>query len=1096
MDIELPIMEKKKKIIIVDSNNIAYRAFYALPQTIATSSGTITNAVLGFTNMILKLLEEQKPDIILCAFDSKGPTFRHELFEEYKATRKKMPDELIGQIPLIKEVLESLNITTLAMEGFEADDIIATLTHKMAGYFEEIVIVSSDKDILQLVSDNVKVMALKKGMSDTVLYGEAQVIEKFGVTPDRIKELLALMGDASDNIPGIIGIGPKTALELIIQFGTVDEIYKNIEDVKKEKLKNLLTENESDAKKSRVLIELNSSLQIDVPAILMKSAVGLDMAKAESVFSLLEFHALKKRLKSAARNFKVPAFKVADASLPVTSQSGASGINIEESGTPERVLIPWTGILTGASGPKSTVSETPVLSSPENKEYTDLSFGYNSPIPKKKLNRGLAGSTVFLEEKKLYIALSPSGFLLLMDSLNNYYIFDSQAFKDPLAVRELAALLENSEIIKSGFDLKQIYKFLEKCGIDMQGRIFDYKMLYLLLNADKSGISLGELFLEILGTDITASGFGGFGFEITDYIDPVAAQEDYLEGIHKVSNTISNIPKKSSQMAFSFEDDDTVTTSQKSVSSGIDGAIDVKGGHPIDGHNDVSCVPGSIAGHQVTGGDPGMDNNNASDGNSKDIGNSGNIAMNVSAETTISTEVADSYGSPGSIGDPDSENPEKLQEDNMIAMMMEALMNYPQIEETLLGKIAEEELERLYDTIEGPLVKVLADMEFKGVNIDRQYLGHLVKEYDIDIGSLTKDIYSLCGSEFNINSTKQLAEILYKRLNLSTSKKTKTGFSTNAASLFAIYDSHPVISKILDYREKVKLKNTYIDVLPNLVDPADGRVHTTYNQLGTTTGRISSNNPNLQNIPVRTELGKHIRKAFIPGKAYDYLISADYSQIELRILAHLSQDEDLISAFNSGQDIHTRTASEIFAVNYGDVDENLRRKAKAINFGIIYGMTEFGLKNRLSISEEEAREYIRLYFARYPKVKRYISFLIETAYKTGVATTMFGRKRYIKELASTNANFRSLGERLAVNTPIQGSAADIMKLATIVLFNEISARKLDCNIVLHVHDEIVLEFRKKDTDIVKSIVINSMENCVKLVTKLKADVKIAENWYI
>ncbi len=383
-----------------------------------------------------------------------------------------------------------------------------------------------------------------------------------------------------------------------------------------------------------------------------------------------------------------------------------------------------------------------------------------------------------------------------------------------------------------------------------------------------------------------------------------------------------------------------------------------------------------------------------------------------------------------------------LQEDNTIAMLMETLMHYPQIEEILSKKIAEEELDRLYDTIEGPLVKVLADMEFKGVNIDRQYLGQLVKEYDLDIDSLTKDIYGMCGSEFNINSTQQLAEILYKKLNLATTKKTKTGFSTDAASLFAIYDSHPVIGKILDYREKVKLKNTYIDVLPNLVDPADGRVHTTYNQLGTTTGRISSNNPNLQNIPVRTELGKQIRKAFIPGKAYDYLISADYSQIELRILAHLSEDEDLISAFNSGQDIHTRTASEIFAVNYDDVDENLRRKAKAINFGIIYGMTEFGLKSRLSISEEEAREYIRLVFCKISQSQKIYNFLIETAYKTGMATTMFGRKRYIKELASTNANLRSLGERLAVNTPIQGSAADIMKLATVMLFNEICRKNL------------------------------------------------------
>ncbi len=964
-------MEMRKKIVLVDSNNIAYRAFYALPQTIVTSTGTMTNAVLGFTSMILKLLEEQKPDVIICAFDSKGPTFRHELFDEYKATRKKMPDELIGQMPLIKEVLESLNIAALAMEGFEADDIIATITDSLSGYFEKILIVSSDKDILQLVSDNVNVMALKKGITDTVLYDEKQVIEKFGVNPGKLKELLALMGDSSDNIPGITGIGPKTALELIKQFGTVDDIYKNIGDVKNEKLKNLLIENEGDAKKSRTLIELNSKLQIDIQAILEKSNEGIDAVKAESIFSLLEFNILKKRLKSVFQSSNTIWPRALSLPQSDTSKSGTS----------------------------------------KSKKDSNAVAGHWAAASLKKLNKGLTDSAVFLKEKKLYIALSETGFLLLMDSLHNFYIFDKQTLSDDCAAGKLAVLLENSEIVKSGFDLKQVYKFLEKYGIDMQGRILDYKILYLLLNPDKSGISPEELFSEMLGIDTTSTEADVPGIEAADFNEPMPGQKtDDRDGECKIGKVNSG-PQDSSQMAFDFEDNSTAAAPQKPDGPGID-----------------ACNKGT--------------------------------------------------------------------DDSNIAELTEALTHYPQLEETLLERISAEELDRLYDTIEGPLVKVLADMEFKGVNIDRHYLGQLIKEYTLDIDSLTKDIYEMCGSEFNINSTQQLAEILYKRLKLATSKKTKTGFSTNASSLFAIYDSHPVIGKILDYREKVKLKNTYIDVLPNLVDPLDLRVHTTYNQLGTTTGRISSNNPNLQNIPVRTELGRKIRKAFIPGKSYDYLLSADYSQIELRILAHLSKDEDLISAFNSGQDIHTRTAAEIFQVNYEDVDENLRRKAKAINFGIIYGMTEFGLKSRLSISEDEAREYIRLYFARYPKVKKYINFLIETAYRTGTATTMFGRKRYIKELASTNANFRSLGERLAVNTPIQGSAADIMKLATVVLFNDIRREKLDCNIILHVHDEIVLEFRKKDTDTVKNLIINAMENCVTLVTKLKANIKIAENWYI
>jgi DNA polymerase-1 len=421
---------------------------------------------------------------------------------------------------------------------------------------------------------------------------------------------------------------------------------------------------------------------------------------------------------------------------------------------------------------------------------------------------------------------------------------------------------------------------------------------------------------------------------------------------------------------------------------------------------------------------------------------------------------------------------------------------YSRLEKILLKKIDNEKLNKLYDEIEGPLIKILAYIEYVGVNIDRKYLRSLIKEYEVNINRLTEDIYKLCGCNFNINSPQQLAKILYSKLNLPAVKKTKTGFSTNAGTLLAIFDRHPVIEKILNYREKVKLKNTYIDVLPSLINSRDNRIHTTYNQLGTSTGRISSSKPNLQNIPVRTDLGRQIRKAFIPGKNYDLLMSADYSQIELRVLAHLSEDEDLIEAFNLGEDIHKRTASEIFSVPYNEVDENLRRKAKAINFGIIYGMTEYGLKSRLSISEDEAREYIKMYFNRYQKVRKYIDTLISSTYKNGYTTTIFGRKRYIRELSSGNINIRNLGERLAVNTPIQGSAADIMKLSTIILFNELQSVGIDSNIILHVHDELVLELKKDDLNKVEKIVRNSLENCIELKVGLEVDIKTGKNWYI
>lgn len=387
-------------------------------------------------------------------------------------------------------------------------------------------------------------------------------------------------------------------------------------------------------------------------------------------------------------------------------------------------------------------------------------------------------------------------------------------------------------------------------------------------------------------------------------------------------------------------------------------------------------------------------------------------------------------------------------------------------------------------------------MEYTGVNIDKKYLSSLIEEYELDIGRLEKEIYKLCGEEFNINSSQQLSEILYRKLNLPVTKKTKTGFSTDAGALKAIYDSSPIIRKILDWREKTKLKNTYIDVLPALIDPEDLRVHTTYNQLGTSTGRISSSDPNLQNIPVRTDYGRQIRKAFIPGKGYDLILASDYSQIELRVLAHLSGDENLLGSFNRKEDIHTRTASEIFGVSYDDVDVTLRRKAKAINFGIIYGMTEYGLKSRLSIPEDEAKEYIQKYFDRYPGVKKYLKFLIDDAYKKGYTTTIFGRKRYLKELGSSNVRIRSLGERFAVNTPIQGSAADIMKLSTVILFNKLKLNNIDSNIILHVHDELVLELKERDLEKIKKIVIESMENCVSLKVKLRVDIKTGKNWYI
>ena len=912
---------KNNKVILIDGNNIAYRAFYAIPDSISTSSGIVTNAVLGFTNMLLKLIEEQHPDTIVCAFDSKTPTFRHKIFDRYKINRKKMPTELSSQFPLIKEVLDAFNIICLEKDGFEADDILAGIVNSIKNEFNQIIIVTGDKDILQLVSGNIKVMAIKKGITDTVIFDRLKVEEKFGVKPENMKDLLALMGDNSDNIPGVPGIGPKTARLLVKKYGCLEEIYKNINKVDNPRLRELLTNNKNLAELSKELTTLRIARDTDVSEVIDKSFKNISFNKVKQLFESLEFRSLEKRLVNLKDkiNFKEE--------IPVVKKR-ADKINLKR--------------LTGGS----------------NLEILNKNLTTNIYI------------TEFACEDAFYGIILYSGvdsaFLIEKDSLNES------------AIREtIKKLLENKEIKKSGFDFKRIYKILKNYGICLSGKFIDYKILYLILNPIKSTTTLDEITGDLLNMEIEDIELSE-GKESSDLIE------------------FKDIKEKKQLILDLYKDEKQKIKADKEYLDGI----------------------------------------------------------------------------------------------------LRRLSLYKKIETGLLEKIKKEKLDKLYWQIEEPLIQVLAEMEYTGVNIDKEYLSSLIEEYELDIGRLEKEIYKLCDEEFNINSSQQLSGILYRKLNLPVTKKTKTGFSTDAGALKAIYDSSPIIKKILDYREKTKLKNTYIDVLPALIDPEDLRVHTTYNQLGTSTGRISSSDPNLQNIPVRTDYGRQIRKAFIPGKGYDLILASDYSQIELRVLAHLSGDENLSGSFNRKEDIHTRTASEIFGVSYDDVDVTLRRKAKAINFGIIYGMTEYGLKSRLSISEEEAKEYIQKYFDRYPGVKKYLKFLIDDAYKKGYTTTIFGRKRYLKELGSSNVRIRSLGERFAVNTPIQGSAADIMKLSTVILFNKLKLNNIDSNIILHVHDELVLELKKRDLEKIKKIVIESMENCVSLKVKLRVDIKTGKNWYI
>ena len=909
--------KKNSKVILIDGNNIAYRAFYAIPENISTSSGIPTNAVLGFTNMLLRLIEDQYPDTIICAFDSKTPTFRHKMFDQYKIKRKKMPDGLSEQFPLIKEVLDAFNIACIEKEGFEADDILADIADKVKNQFDEVIILTGDKDILQLVSGNIRVMAIKQGITDTVLIDKFKVEEKLGVKPENVKDLLALMGDSSDNIPGIPGIGPKTARSLVREYGSVEEIYSNIDKIANPRLKEMLVKNKDIAVLSKELAQLKMPGDLNIENIVGSSFKDVSFDRVKQLFESLEFKSLEKKLTGLKDK-----------------------IDFKE------------GILTGSRAMDKMV-------------FKPLTLNLNPG--------GLSKNAV----ESMYITeWCPED--IFEGIIIHYGQGDAFLIKTGDLVREelkgdLKKVLENKKIKKTGFDFKRIYKNLKSCGIILDGNFIDFKILYLILNPVKSTVTLDEMIEDLLNIEIKDIEF----------------KDESGAGIKKTET------KKQLKLDL-YEDD--------------------------------------------------------------------------KQKTKLDKEKLDS--------------------------ILKKLGLYENLEKRFLEELKKEDMEKLYWQIEEPLIKVLAEIEYRGVNIDKEYLDGLVKEYEKDIEGLRKEIHNICGSEFNINSSQQLSEVLYKKMKLPIIKKTKTGLSTDAGTLRAIYDSSPVIEKILDWREKNKLKNTYIDVLPCLIDPGDSRVHTTYHQLGTSTGRISSSDPNLQNIPVRTDYGKQIRKAFIPGKGYDLILASDYSQIELRVLAHLSEDKNLIDSFNNEEDIHTHTASEIFGVSYDKVDENLRRKAKTINFGIVYGMTEYGLMGRLSISEEEAREYIQKYFNRYSGVKKYLKFLIDDAYKKGYTTTIFGRKRYLRELGSSNVRIRSLGERFAINTPIQGSAADIMKLSTVLLFNRLEAAGIDSNIILHVHDELVLELKERDLDKVKQMVIESMENCINLNVKLKVDIKTGKNWYI
>ena len=876
-----------KKLLVLDSNSIINRAYYGI-RTLNAPNGTPTNGIYGFLNIFNKLITDCKPNYVIAAFDLKAPTFRHKMYSEYKATRKGMPEELAVQMPIMKEILTQMNIPIFELEGYEADDIIGTVSRLCEKSNTECFIATGDRDDLQLAGGGTTVVlaSTKSGQSITELYDDNAVRDKYGVNPVEFIDMKALMGDTSDNIPGVRGIGEKTASKLIAQFGTIENMYENIDSA-----------NVSDKIKAKLIEDKDM-------AFLSKSLATID--------------------KFVPINLNLSECKF--------SNEGSSF-------------------------------------SPEL--YNTLfQLGLNSTIKKYKL--------------------TPS------DNIEN----------------------------------------------DINGNFFDGKHSECIKDHDKfvkSVKGLGKkvaLYIKTSDKTITSIAFSN-------------GTDAYCASAEITDNVLLN-------MLLPILSDESI----KKYTYGIkDAIVDLK---------DIAKISGIVFDAQI-----------------------GAYLLNPSKSTALEAIAAEYLGVYPAANDAVQMSlfdTAPTDYDAKNAHIIFALCEY------IIPKIEENGQHNLYYNIELPLIDVLADMQYYGFNVDTNELTRFGEFLQQNITELGKKIYTLAGEEFNLNSPKQLGEILFGKLGLKGGKKTKTGYSTAADVLEKLAGENEIVHLILEYRTYQKLKSTYCDGLSTLVNPVTHRIHSVFHQTGTVTGRLSSSEPNMQNIPTRTELGRELRKMFT-AKDGCVLIDADYSQIELRVLAHLAEDEVMINAFRSGEDIHAVTASKILNIPINELTKEQRNSAKAINFGIVYGMGEYTLSQDLGISFKEAKNYMSEYFYKYSGVRNYLDFLKKFAHENGYVKTLMNRIRYIPELRSPNANMRNFGERAAMNTPVQGSAADIMKCAMVRVYNRLNAHKLDAHIILQVHDELIVETPYDEEEIVKTILKEEMENAVQLNVPLTVDMSSGNSWY-
>ncbi len=867
---------KQKRFLVLDGSSLIFRAFYALPG-LSDSHGQPTGAIFGFSNMLTKLMAEQQPDLMVLAFDKSRHTFRTERYADYKGTRDKTPEELLSQFPLLREFAANMGIPSLEKHNYEADDIIGTLATQAAAKGYDVRVITGDRDALQLVRPNLRVLLTKKGISEIKDYDTAAFEEEYGFEPLKLIDLKGLMGDTSDNIPGVPGVGPKTASKLLLAYGSVENVLAHVGEVSGKKLKENLQTYADQARLSKEL----ATIELHVPDLAFAEEDYRIQPDMEKMQAFCDDH----ELRAVWRNFE-RLYGPAELALDLDGgENGAAAQDLsydlwDEEAVKTAVKAPYlavSGIFSGLA-PFVSLEGLAVVAGPD-------------------------------AEKAGFVARDSAAFPALLQLLES----DQQAVV---------------------FGLKRY----DQAGLRGQKAFFDVELAAYLLEPERSKYALSEL------------------------------SQKYLQ----------------------------------------------------------EAAPESF----------------------------------------------------------DDEKAQAVWEAKAISRL------YP-----LLGaKLEEEKLTHLMDTMELPLVEVLAAMEQNGVYVNRAHLAEKTEEVADRLQKIEAAIYEMAGHDFNLNSPKQLGVVLFEELGLPVRKKTKTGYSTNAEVLESLRLEHPIIEQILAYRLWSKLKSTYLDGIAGLIRTDTGRIHTSFNQTVTATGRLSSSDPNLQNIPVRTEEGRMIRALFEPGEGYDYLLSADYSQIELRLLAHMSGDENFIDAFKRGQDIHARTAAEVFGIPLDEVTPELRRHAKAVNFGIVYGISDFGLARNLHISRKEAGDYISRYFERYPGVRAFMDKVVAEAHETGYVTTMFGRRRELPAIKSRNFNQRMLAERMAMNTPIQGTAADVIKLAMIAAYRKLREAGVKSRILLQVHDELVLEVKESEIETVQAILHEAMEHVVSLSVPLSIDVHWGRNW--